>query len=212
MAQLDMNPQNTYPHLREETVDQTVLLKGQLLHAFRDRVRLPNGALSVREYVKHPGAVLIVPLIFEPDGTVKVVLERQYRHPIGEVLIEFPAGKLDPGETPVECGQRELLEETGYVANEWAVVGKLHPCIGYSDEVIHIHFAKGLRSQGRQLDHEEFLDVFTANASEVLNWCVTGVITDGKTLCACLWLNQWLAGSIQLQWEGVAPSTSPLKR
>ena len=193
-------------HLREDALDRKEIFKGHLLHVVQDRVRLPNAREAYREYVLHPGAVMIVPLIMQSDGAALVVMERQYRHPVGQVMLEFPAGKLDPGEDPVSCGQRELREETGYVANEWAIAGQLHPCIGYSNEVIHVHFARGLQAETRQLDDEEFLDVFTAHPDEVMDWCKSGLITDGKTLTACLWLNQWLKGEWPLEWMAVAPS------
>lgn len=99
-------------HLIEHRVSQEELLHGHFLHAFRDTVRLPNQSLATREYVVHPGAVVVIPMLDTPDG-MRVVLERQYRYPVGQVMIEFPAGKLDPGEDTGLCAQRELMEETG---------------------------------------------------------------------------------------------------
>ena len=138
-------------HLIEHRVSQQELLRGNFLHAFRDTVRLPNQGLATREYVVHPGAVMVIPLLETPDG-LRLVLERQYRYPIGQVMIEFPAGKLDAGEDPFLCAQRELLEETGYTARRWARAGVLHPVIAYSTEVIEIWFAKDLTLAERQLD------------------------------------------------------------
>lgn len=200
-----MNSNSNDAHLVEHTTDHTEVFKGQLLHAWRDTVRLPNGRSAVREYITHPGAVMIVPLIVHADGGMDVVMERQYRHPVGQVMLEFPAGKLDAGEDPLVCGQRELWEETGYKANEWAVAGLLHPCIGYSNEVIHVHFARGLRATPRQLDDEEFLDVIKVQPAQLDAWCRTGRITDGKTLTGCMWLMQWLAGHWPLTWMNVKP-------
>ena len=200
-----MKPSSADPHLVEHTTEHTEVFKGQLLHAWRDQVKLPNGELAVREYIQHPGAVMIVPLVANPQGEIEVVMERQYRHPVGQVMLEFPAGKLDAGENPLACGQRELWEETGYVAQEWAVAGVLHPCIGYSNEVIHVHFARGLQATPRQLDDEEFLDVFCAKPAELFEWCRNGRITDGKTLTGCLWLMQWLAGQWPLNWQRLTP-------
>lgn len=185
----------------EETVEQQILFKGKLLHAFRDTVRLPNGATSLREYVVHPGAVMIVPLVEDASGEIRVVLERQFRYPIGQVMIEFPAGKLDLGEDTWKCAQRELLEETGYTANQWARAGVLHPVIAYSTEVIEIWFARDLVAGTAQLDAGEFLEVFTATPQEFLLWCRDGQVTDGKTLTAALWLQNVLSGAWALDWK-----------
>ncbi len=131
-------------HLIEQRLASQELFKGRFLHAFRDTVRLPDGGEATREYVVHPGAVVVVPLLQGPDGRLRIVLERQYRYPVGRVMVELPAGKLDAGEDPLVCGQRELLEETGYEAREWARAGQMHLAIAYSTEVIHIYFARGL--------------------------------------------------------------------
>ena len=184
-------------HLKEETIDSKVLLDGNFLHARRDTVRLPDGASATREYVIHPGAVVVIPLL--DDG--RVVLERQYRYPIGQVMIEFPAGKLDAGEAPLMCGKRELLEETGYTASEWAHAGAMHLAVAYSTEIIHIYFARGLSLGERQLDHGEFLDVFTATPAELLSWCRNGTLTDAKTLTCALWLQNVLSGAWTLEWQ-----------
>ncbi len=187
-------------HLIEHRVSQQELLRGNFLHAFRDTVRLPNQGLATREYVVHPGAVMVIPLLDTPDG-LRLVLERQYRYPVGQVMIEFPAGKLDAGEDPFLCAQRELMEETGYTARQWARAGVLHPVIAYSTEVIEIWFAKDLTLGERQLDSEEFLDVFTATPAELMAWCRDGQVTDAKTLTGMLWLQNMLAGSWPLTWQ-----------
>lgn len=187
-------------HLIEHRIGQQELLKGNFLHAFRDTVRLPNEGTATREYVVHPGAVMVIPLLETADG-LRLVLERQYRYPVAQVMIEFPAGKLDPGEDPWVCAQRELLEETGYRAVEWARAGVLHPVIAYSTEVIEIWFARGLTLGTRQLDDEEFLDVFTASPEELMVWCRDGQVTDGKTLTGALWLQNVLSGDWPLQWQ-----------
>jgi len=190
-------------HLIEHRIAQQELLKGHFLHAFRDTVRLPNQGTATREYVVHPGAVMVIPLLATADG-LRLVLERQYRYPVGQVMIEFPAGKLDPGEDPWVCAQRELLEETGYRAVEWARAGVLHPVIAYSTEVIEIWFARGLTLGTRQLDDEEFLDVFLASPQELMSWCRDGLVTDGKTLTGALWLHNVLSGDWPLQWQSAA--------
>ena len=184
-------------HLKEEATGSEVLLDGNFLHARRDTVRLPDGASATREYVIHPGAVVVIPML--DDG--RVVLERQYRYPIGQVMIEFPAGKLDAGEAPLVCGQRELLEETGYTAIEWAHAGAMHLAVAYSTEIIHIYFARGLSLGERQLDHGEFLDVFTATPAELLGWCRDGTLTDAKSLTCALWLQNVLSGAWALDWQ-----------
>lgn len=194
-------------HLIEEQLASVELFKGYFLHAFRDTVALPDGATATREYVVHPGAVMIIPLVEEASGEIKVVLERQFRYPVGQVMIEFPAGKLDPGEDGQLCAQRELREETGYSATEWARAGVLHPVISYSTEFIDIWFARGLSSGERQLDQGEFLDVFTATPTDLLQWCRDGRVTDAKTLTAALWLQNVLSGAWELNWHGPAASS-----
>jgi ADP-ribose pyrophosphatase len=191
-------------HLIEHRVAQQELLRGNFLHAFRDTVRLPNQSLATREYVVHPGAVMVIPMLQLPDGQIRLVLERQYRYPVGQVMIEFPAGKLDAGEDPWLCAQRELMEETGYRAREWAKAAVLHPVIAYSTEVIEIWFARDLTLGERQLDSEEFLDVFTATPEELLAWCQQGLVTDAKTLTGALWLQNVLSGAWPLTWQSAS--------
>ncbi|WP_291010456.1 NUDIX hydrolase [Hydrogenophaga sp.] len=188
------------PHLREEPLGRTELLKGHFLHVVRDTVRLPDGAEATREFVLHPGAVMVIALL--DDG--QVVLERQYRHPMQRVMIEFPAGKLDSGEPTLVCAQRELLEETGYQAREWAWAGRLAPTIAYSDELIDIWFAKGLSLGERRLDAGEFLDVITATPQQLQVWCRTGEVIDCKTLVGALWLQNVLRGEWDLDWRDAA--------
>lgn len=184
-------------HLTEHLTSREELLTGNFLRVRRDTVRLPNQRSATREYIQHSGAVMVVPLL--DDG--RVVLERQFRYPIGKVLIEFPAGKIDPGEDPLRCGQRELLEETGYTAKEWAYAGELHPVVSYSTEAIQVYFARGLTLGQRKLDEGEFLDVFTATQTELLEWCLTGKVTDSKTLAGMLWLQNYSLGARALQWQ-----------
>lgn len=192
-------------HLIERRIAQQELFKGRFLHAFRDTVRLPDGGEATREYVKHPGAVVVVPLLQGSDGQTRIVLERQYRYPVGQVMVELPAGKLDAGEDPLQCGRRELLEETGYQAREWARAGQMHLAIAYSTEVIHIYFARGLTQGNRQLDPGEFLDVFTATSDELMAWCRDGTVTDAKTLSCMVWVQNVLSGAWPLDWQVQAP-------
>ncbi|OYU43058.1 MAG: ADP-ribose pyrophosphatase [Burkholderiales bacterium PBB4] len=143
---------------------------------------------------------MVVPLLERPDGLCRIVLERQYRYPVRQVMIEFPAGKLDSGESSLMCAQRELAEETGYRAKQWAYAGVLHPVIAYSTEFIDIWFAKDLSLGERQLDDAEFLEVFTATPEQLLQWCKSGQVTDAKTLTGALWLQNVLSGSWPLDW------------
>lgn len=196
-------------HLWEHRVAREQLLQGGFLQVRRDTVRLPDASHATREYVVHPGAVMIVPLLADDTGEMRVVLERQYRHPIGQVMLEFPAGKRDGDEDLWFCAQRELREETGYSAREWAHAGVLHPQIAYSDEFIDIWFARGLSLGARQLDPGEFLDVTTATLPELLQCCRDGRVTDGKTLAGALWLQNFASGAWRLDWhDGVALSAA----
>ena len=196
-------------HLIEHLIERQELFRGRFLHAFRDTVRLPDGGEATREYVVHPGGVVVVPLLQGPDGQLRIVLERQYRYPVGQVMVELPAGKLDAGEDPLRCGQRELLEETGYQASEWARAGQMHLAIAYSTEVIHIYFARGLSLGERQLDQGEFLDVFSATPEELMTWCREGAVTDAKTLSCMVWVHNVLSGAWPLQWQASDPMPLP---
>ena len=146
---------------------------------------------------------MVIPMDVDAQACVQLVLERQFRYPVGQVMVEFPAGKIDVGETGFACAQRELLEETGYRADQWALAGRLHPGISYSTESIDIWFARGLTAGERQLDAGEFIEVFTASPAQFLAWCRDGQVTDGKTLTAALWLQNVLSGSWPLIWRGV---------
>ena len=187
-------------HLVEVKLRSQQVLKGDFLDVRRDIVRLPDGSEASREYVIHPGAVMVVAQL----GDGQLVLEQQFRYPVRAVMIEFPAGKLDAGEASLACAQRELLEETGYTAREWARAGVLHPVISYSTEFIDIWFARGLTLQQRKLDAGEFLDVFTAPASALMDMSRSGQITDAKTLTGILWLQNVMSGTWTLNWETVA--------
>ena len=192
-------------HLREELVSSQQVYRGHFLDVRRDEIRLPDGRLAAREYIVHPGAVMIVPLL--DDG--RVVVERQFRYPLGRVMLEFPAGKLDAGEPPLHCAIRELAEETGYRAREWARAGILHNAIAYSNEGIEVWFARGLELGARQLDDGEFLDVSAATVAELEDSAHRGELTDAKTLIGLLWLQNWQSGRWQLAWQMTPASTLP---
>lgn len=191
-------------HLVEVKVASQELVKGNFLRTFRDTVKLPDGKLATREFVVHPGAVMIIPLLADSAGGVRLVLERQFRYPLGRVMIEFPAGKLDPGESIQMCAQRELQEETGYSAGQWARAGLLHPVVAYATEFIDIWFARQLTLGNRRLDEGEFLEVITATPDELFQWCREGKVTDGKTLVGALWLQNVLSGAWDLTWQNPA--------
>ena len=183
--------------LKETRLASEQVYRGGFLDIRRDTVSLPDGKSTFREYVVHPGACVVIPMLDNGD----VVLERQYRYPVGREMIEFPAGKLNPNEDSRLCAVRELREETGYTAGQWAYAGCMHLAIAYSDEVIHIYFAKGLMRGQRQLDEGEFLDVFTAPAAQLIQWCASGEVTDAKTVTCALHLQQVLVGAKSLDWQ-----------
>lgn len=166
--------------LTEHCISSVDLAQGDFLCVKRDQVRLPNGNVSQREYVTHPGAVVIVPILANGN----IVFERQFRYPLHQVFVELPAGKIDANESALQTGQRELLEETGYAAQEWVKLGEQHPCIGYSNEVIHIYLAQGLTAGASQCDEDEALEIFELSLTEAIQWVQQGKITDSKTTVA----------------------------
>jgi ADP-ribose pyrophosphatase len=198
-----MPPSDDSEHLRERFVEPVDAWRGAFLDVRRDRVALPDGSRADREYIVHPGAVMVIPLL----GDDRVVVERQWRYPMARAMLEFPAGKLDPGEPVLDCAVRELAEETGYRAAEWARAGILHNAISYSTEGIEVWFARGLEAGERQLDVGEFLDVFSMPIDELDEAARCGDITDAKTLVGLLWLANWRAGRWPLEWRTVAAAT-----
>ena len=180
-------------HLKETKVDGEVAYDGHFLKVQCDRIRLPDGSESNREYIRHPGAVVVIP-VFD-DGYV--LLERQFRYPLKQVFIEFPAGKIDPGEESLACAIRELQEETGYTAERWDFLCTIHNAIAYSDEHLDIFLARGLTSGQAQLDEGEFLETFKATLPEMLTWIKEGKISDVKTVIGTFWLEKILDG----QWQ-----------
>jgi len=176
---------NPDSHLIETRLAGRDVFRGRLLDVKQDTVRLPDGAEALREYIVHPGAVMVIPVL--PEG--KLLFERQYRYPLARVLIEFPAGKLDPGEDPLAAAQRELLEETGYRALRWRHLLDMHPVVSYSNEQIGVYLAEDLERMGEaNLDHGEFVETLVATRGEAFDWMRQGLITDAKTMLGLLLL------------------------
>lgn len=172
----------------EKKVTSRAAYRGRMLNVNEDVVTLPDGGTALREYIVHPGAAIILPLF--DDGSV--LLERQFRYPLGQHFYELPAGRLEPDEASLVTAKRELLEETGYVATEWRELGRLHPCIGYSNEQIDFFLARKLEFKGAQLDEGEFLETLRVPLSESLDWIRSGRITDAKTILGLFWAEKLL--------------------
>ena len=198
-------------HLVEHQVSSQTLLSGGFLEVRRDTVRLPDGRAATREFIEHPGAVAVIPML--DDG--RLVLVRQHRYPVGKVLLEWPAGKLDPHESTWACAQRELQEETGYTAAEWAFAGEMHNAAAYSTESIWLWFARGLKSGPTRLDDGEFVETVALSLPELLALDAQGALLDVKTLVGLHWLQQCLAGQRAWDWQSAqsaqnAHSAAPL--
>lgn len=174
----------------EETISSKTVYRGKLLHVLEDEVRLPDGGNARREYIRHPGAVMMVPFL----DTDTILLVRQYRYPLRRHFYELPAGKREPGEDPLSTAQRELREECGYEAAEWRYLASVHPCIGYSDEAIELYLARGLTHVGQQTDEEEFIEVVPLRLAEALEWVRNGRITEVKAVIGLMWAERVLRG------------------
>jgi ADP-ribose pyrophosphatase len=196
-------PMSARPELVETLVEPRTLLEGGFLTVRKDTVRLPDGATATREYVVHPGAVAVVPLLDD----ARAVLVRQYRYPLRQLLLEFPAGKRDPGETVLACAMRELEEETGYRALQWARGGMFHNAAAYSTEGIEIWFARGLVAGAQRLDEGEFLEVVEMGDEELATLARDGGLTDAKTLIGLHWWRQWRQGCWPLAWGPAGEGT-----
>lgn len=175
--------------LTEHRIEGETVFDGRLLKVVRDTVSLPNGHTATREHILHPGAVMILPVL--PSG--KLLMERQFRYPLGSDFIEFPAGKRDPGEEPIQTAQRELLEETGFSAAHWEFMASIHVAIAYSNERIDLYLARDLSQGAPRLDEEEFMELLEVEPAQALEWLRSGAITDSKTVVGLLMYEKRLA-------------------
>lgn len=176
--------------LEETQLDTELVYNGSFIKVRKDHARLPDGQVHAREYIVHPGAVAVLAL--QENGNL--VMERQFRYAPRREFIELPAGKIDPGEDILNTAKRELLEETGHVADEWTHLTTAWPCIGYADERIEYFLARGLTHQGSKLDDGEFLEIFELPLSEAIEWIRLGKINDSKTIVGLFWLEKYLKG------------------
>ena len=179
-------------HLKEKTIKTKTAYKGTFLTFNSDKVLLPNGNTSIREWIKHPGAVCCVPIL--PNG--EIVLIRQYRYAVKEEMIEIPAGKLDQNEIPEKCALRELEEEIGYRANKLTLLANIHPAVGFTDEKMWIYLAEGLVKTKQSLDADEFLEIIPTKLNEAVDMVWSGKITDVKTIIGILWAQRTLLNEI----------------
>ena len=174
---MNANMKSENERLREIKTSSEDIFDGVILHVKRDLVALPNGNTSVREVIRHIGAVCVIPVLDNGD----VIVERQYRYPLDRVILEIPAGKLDSaGENRLSAIQRELSEETGYTADEWTEIGPFHPAPAYSDEYITMYMARSLHKGNRHLDADEFLDVYTVPLKTLVEDVMAGRISAGS--------------------------------
>ncbi|MDR3593023.1 MAG: NUDIX hydrolase [Negativicutes bacterium] len=164
--------------LTETKVESQKIFSGKILNVRLDRVLLPNGQESTREVVDHPGAVAVVPVT--DDG--RVILVKQYRYPVEEILLEIPAGKLDPGEDPDDCAKRELEEETGYVAGRLEKLTSIYTAPGFTNEIIHLYIARDLVEAVQKLDGDEFIDIELFSAAQLKEMVANRTLKDAKTL------------------------------
>ncbi|MBT4149745.1 MAG: NUDIX hydrolase [Candidatus Marinimicrobia bacterium] len=172
--------------LKEDKISSTQIFSGKLIDLYLDNVRLPNGKQSTREWLDHPGAVCLVPILNNGD----ILLIRQFRYGPREEFIEIPAGKLDKNEEPLKCGLRELEEETGYKSNKLTFLTNIHPAIGFSNEKMWMYLAEELELSEKKLDDDEFLELLPTPLNVALEWVFSGKITDVKTIIGIMWMKE----------------------
>lgn len=172
--------------LKETKISSEQKFSGRLIDLYLDQVELPNGETTTREWIDHPGAVCLIPIL--PDG--KICLIRQFRYGPGEEFIEIPAGKLDAGEAPLDCAYRELEEETGYRTNKLTFLTNIHPAIGFSNEKMWMYLAEELELSKKKLDEDEFLELLPTPLNKALEWVFSGKITDVKTIIGIMWMKE----------------------
>jgi len=191
-------------HLRERLVEPHTVLSGGFLTVRRDVVALPDGQRATREYIEHPGAVAVVPILDDD----RLVLVRQHRYPVDRVLLEFPAGKRDAGESTLACAMRELAEETGFTAAEWAFGGEIVNAAAYSTESLWIWFARGLTPGPTRLDHGEFVETVVCSEAELHELDRAGQLPDVKTIIGLHWLTAWRAGAREMSFTAAGQQDS----
>lgn len=172
--------------LKETKISSEQKFSGRLIDLYLDQVELPNGETTTREWIDHPGAVCLIPIL--PDG--KICLIRQFRYGPREEFIEIPAGKLDAGEAPLDCAYRELEEETGYRTNKLTFLTNIHPAIGFSNEKMWMYLAEELELSKKKLDEDEFLELLPTPLNKALEWVFSGKITDVKTIIGIMWMKE----------------------
>jgi len=178
--------------MAESTLERQTVFEGKFLKVRRDLARLPDGATATREFVMHPGAAAMVPI----GGDERILVERQFRYAMGQMYVEIPAGKIDAGETSIQTARRELLEETGYEAQQWGFLTRIHPAIGFSDEVMDIYLARDLSLRERAMDVDEFLEIEWVTLGWMMDELRAGRLPDVKTQIAVHWLDRLFSG----QW------------
>lgn len=170
---------------KEKTLDSQMMYDGRIIKVYKDNVELADGKKSFREVVRHSGGVVI--LAFKDEDTILLV--KQYRYPIGEIVLELPAGKLEKGEDPFEAAKRELEEETGYCANKWTDLGYINTSPGFSDEKLYLYLAQDLEYTHCHPDEGEIIQAFEYKYDDVLKMIDNGEINDAKTICGLMRAN-----------------------
>lgn len=176
--------------MTETTLERQTVFEGKFLKVRRDLARLPDGTTATREFVVHPGAAAMVPI----GSDERILVERQFRYAMGAMYVEIPAGKIDAGESSIQTARRELLEETGYEAAQWAFLTRVHPAIGFTDEVMDIYLAKDLVLRERSMDVDEFLEVEWVTLGWMMDELRAGRLPDVKTQIAVHWLDRLFSG------------------